>query len=179
MPPQIDLELRQLSLRVSLAGEREARRAEGTTERMFKPADNKMCRGDAAGLPLEMEERGDAANQPTANQERNGTPGRETDLRAKRDPSYQAEGLPLEMDERGDATNHHTANEERNGNPGRETDLRAKRNPSYQYRFDFFTKMLQGSLFRKFRSVLLGHAHISSLCYHATIYGGKRGACWK
>jgi hypothetical protein len=29
---------------------------------------------------------------------------------------------------------------------------------------DFFTKPLQGSLFRKFRSVLLGHAHTSSLC---------------
>ena len=28
---------------------------------------------------------------------------------------------------------------------------------------DFFTKPLQGSLFRKFRSVLLGHDHISSL----------------
>ena len=31
---------------------------------------------------------------------------------------------------------------------------------------DYFTKPLQGSLFRKFRSVLLGHAHISSLNHH-------------
>ena len=30
---------------------------------------------------------------------------------------------------------------------------------------DFFTKPLQGSLFRKFRAVLLGEAHISTLCF--------------
>jgi hypothetical protein len=29
---------------------------------------------------------------------------------------------------------------------------------------DYFTKPLQGSLFRKFRAVILGHAHIHSLC---------------
>ena len=28
---------------------------------------------------------------------------------------------------------------------------------------DFFTKPLQGALFRKFKAVLLGHAHISTL----------------
>lgn len=28
---------------------------------------------------------------------------------------------------------------------------------------DYFTKPLQGSLFRKFRSIILGHAHISTL----------------
>ena len=33
---------------------------------------------------------------------------------------------------------------------------------------DFFTKPLQGSLFRKFRSVLLGHAHVNTLRDHAT-----------
>ena len=32
---------------------------------------------------------------------------------------------------------------------------------------DFFTKPLQGSLFRKFRGVLLGHDHTNSLAYHA------------
>ena len=32
---------------------------------------------------------------------------------------------------------------------------------------DFFTKPLQGSLFRKFRAVLLGHEHINSLDHHA------------
>ena len=32
---------------------------------------------------------------------------------------------------------------------------------------DFFTKPLQGSLFRKFRAVLLGHDHINSLDHHA------------
>ena len=32
---------------------------------------------------------------------------------------------------------------------------------------DFLTKPLQGNLFRKFRSVLLGHAHISTLSCHA------------
>ena len=31
---------------------------------------------------------------------------------------------------------------------------------------DFFTKPLQGSLFRKFRSVLLGHAHVNTLRAH-------------
>ena len=31
---------------------------------------------------------------------------------------------------------------------------------------DFFTKPLQGSLFRKFRSVLLGHAHVNTLRDH-------------
>ena len=33
---------------------------------------------------------------------------------------------------------------------------------------DFFTKPLQGSLFRKFRSVLLGHAHINTLRDHTS-----------
>ena len=33
---------------------------------------------------------------------------------------------------------------------------------------DFFTKPLRGSLFRKFRSVLLGHAHVNTLRDHAT-----------
>ena len=31
---------------------------------------------------------------------------------------------------------------------------------------DFLTKPLQGSLFRKFRSVLLGHAHVDTLSAH-------------
>ena len=34
---------------------------------------------------------------------------------------------------------------------------------------DFFTKPLQGSLFRKFRSVLLGHAHVNTLRDHASL----------
>ena len=33
---------------------------------------------------------------------------------------------------------------------------------------DFFMKPLQGSLFRKFRSVLLGHAHINTLRNHTS-----------
>ena len=35
--------------------------------------------------------------------------------------------------------------------------------PTEEMLADFFTKPLQGSLFRKFRAVLLGHDHISTL----------------
>jgi hypothetical protein len=35
--------------------------------------------------------------------------------------------------------------------------------PTHQMLADFFTKPLQGSLFRKFRAVLLGHEHIDTL----------------
>ena len=35
--------------------------------------------------------------------------------------------------------------------------------PTTEMLGDFFTKPLQGNLFRKFRSVFLGHAHISTL----------------
>ena len=41
---------------------------------------------------------------------------------------------------------------------------------------DFFTKPLQGSLFRKFRSVLLGLEHTSTLTAPTTF--DVRGACW-
>ncbi len=35
--------------------------------------------------------------------------------------------------------------------------------PTHEMLADFFTKPLQGSLFRKFRDVLLGHQHVSTL----------------
>jgi hypothetical protein len=42
-------------------------------------------------------------------------------------------------------------------------DIRIVHCPTADMLADFFTKPLQGSLFRKFRSILLGETHISSL----------------
>ena len=39
---------------------------------------------------------------------------------------------------------------------------------------DFFTKPLQGNLFRLFRSVILGHEHTDSLHNHATAPSEER-----
>ena len=41
---------------------------------------------------------------------------------------------------------------------------------------DFLSKPLQGGLFRKFRDVLLGHAHFSTLRFPAGLPGEERVA---
>jgi hypothetical protein len=41
--------------------------------------------------------------------------------------------------------------------------MTVKHCPTEQMLADFFTKPLQGSLFRKFRDVVMGHKHIDSL----------------
>jgi hypothetical protein len=46
--------------------------------------------------------------------------------------------------------------------------------PTEQMLADFFTKPLQGNLFRKFREVILGHKHIESLKRIATITSQER-----
>ena len=39
---------------------------------------------------------------------------------------------------------------------------------------DFFTKPLQGSLFKKFRSVILGHVPITNLCNYNNLTSKER-----
>ena len=47
--------------------------------------------------------------------------------------------------------------------------------PTEQMMADFYTKPLQGSLFRKFRDVIMGYKPLSSLKKKEII---NQGACW-
>ena len=53
--------------------------------------------------------------------------------------------------------------------------IKVKHCPTDKRVADFFTKPLQGSLFRKFRDVILGYKHITSL-YHNTEEDSSTGA---